>query len=108
MATVVTNLKQRFVAELPLWHLSLWQLFLRVVWAAWPWLVEAVLPGHEVLAFAPVFVFLPIAYIVGNSFVALFPSISFAYPLGISLTIFMLLYLCIVSWRQRRVQRTNP
>lgn len=108
VATPIVYLRNRFIAELPLWRLRYWQFALLILWSAWPWLAQALFPGNSTLALAPVFVFLPIAYLVGGLFSAAMPGFSYAYPLGISFTIFSITYLVIVSWRQRRVNRPNP
>ena len=108
MAAIVAKLKQRFIDELPLWRLSFWQFLLLVLWADWPWLAQWAVPGNADLAFGPVFIFLPFAYPVGGMFMALFPGLSFAYGLGVSVTIFALAYLGLVSGRQVHVRRHQP
>lgn len=108
MAALITNLRNRFSAELPLWRLSYWQIALLFLWSGWPWLAQVLFPGNSTLAFAPVFIFLPIAYFVGSLLAAAMPSLSYAYSIGISFAVFSVAYLAIVSWRQHRVRRSNP
>jgi|GEM_PF-5926986 len=108
MAAMVAKLKHRFIGELPLWRLSSWQFLLLLLWAVWPWLAQWAVPGNEALAFGPVFIFLPFAYVVGGVFVALFPGFAPAYALGVSSTIFLLAYLGLVSWRQTRARKHQP
>jgi membrane protein implicated in regulation of membrane protease activity len=103
MTTVLLGLWRRFLSELPLWRLHSWQLAVLGLLAIWPWLVQALFPGHELLSLAPVFVFLPVGYFVGGLFMALLP-VSWAYQLGVSVTVFVLSYLVIVSWRSRRAK----
>jgi len=102
------DLKYRFREELPLWRLSPMQTISLLVWAAWPWFSLWAFPENAALAFAPVFIFLPFAYPVGGMFMAFFPGLPFAYALGVSVTIFALAYLGLVSWRQARVRRHRP
>lgn len=104
MKSIFVRLRQRFFSEMPLWRLHSWQLALIALLSVWPWLVQALFPGHETLSLAPVFVFLPVGYLVGRLFEALFP-VSWAYPLGVSATIFLVSYLAVVSWRARRGKR---
>lgn len=99
---VVPRLRRRFFNEFPLWSLKQWQLALLLTWAAWPWLVQWLLPGYDALAFVPVFIFLPLAYPVGEGFAVLLPDFEAAYSLGVSAIIFLLAYLGLVSWRQSR------
>lgn len=101
----IAYLRNRFIAELPLWHLHYWQYGLLALWSAWPWLALAMFPDNETLALAPVSVFLPLAYLVGSLFSAAMPHFTYAYPLGVSITIFSISYLVIVGWRQRRTRR---
>lgn len=102
---MITRIKQRFVDELPLWRLSLRQLFLFLLWSVWPWLCQWMLPDQTALAFGPVIVFLPFAYVVGGLFTTLLPGFAHAYALGMSSTIFVLAYLGLVSWRQVGARR---
>jgi len=108
VAIPIAYFRNRFVAELPLWRLRYWQIALLILWSAWPWLAQALFPGNSTLALAPVFIFLPIAYLIGGLFSAAMPSFAYAYPLGVSLTIFSIAYLIVVSWRQRRAKCPNP
>ena len=63
--SVVAKLKQRFIGELPLWRLNVWQFLLLLLLAIWPWLSMWVIPNNKWLAFAPVIVFMPFAYVGG-------------------------------------------
>lgn len=99
---LLAKLKQRFVKELPLWRLRPWQFALLVFLAAWPWLVLMAVPGSSVLAFGPVVLFLPFAYLGGSALASLLPGVAYAYAFGASTTIFSLAYLALVSWRLRR------
>lgn len=100
MNSLANKLKQRFFDELPLFRLRSWQFILLMLWAAWPWLAQLAFPDNSVLAYGPVVVFLPFAYLVGSMFVAALPSFAPAYALGFSFTVFFLAYLGLVSWRQ--------
>jgi len=101
----IAYLRNRFVAELPLWHLHYWQCGLLILWSAWPWLALSIFPGNETLALAHVIVLLPIAYLVGGLLSAAMPNFAYAYHLGVSATIFSISYLVMVGWRQRRNRR---
>ena len=107
MQSVVAYLRDRFIAELPLWRLRWWQLTLIASWAAWPWIAGWLFPGDTDIAFLPVIVFLPFAYLVGGIFAAAFPDFSHAYEFGVSFTVFLVAYLVIVSWRQRRAKKRD-
>lgn len=107
MASAFVYLRNRFVAELPLWRLRHWQLALLICWATWPWLAQWFFPDNSTLALAPIIVFLPIAYLVGSLVSAALPGFGHAYTLGMSFTIFFVAYLVIVSWRQRRVRSAD-
>ena len=109
---MIPMLKQRFIAELPLWRLSGVQFLLLLLWAAWPSLATLVFPGNEALALAPVFIFLPFVYVVGYpltvSMAGLFSiPINAAHSLAIGITVFVLAYLGLVSWRQGRRRRSK-
>lgn len=108
MAATIAKLKQRFIGELPLWRLSFWQFLLLLLWASWPWLAQWAFPGNPALAFGPVFISPPFAYLVGSLFMALLPGCSQAYALGVSFTIFLLAYLGLVSWRQAHARKHQP
>lgn len=108
MTASIFSFRERFASELPLWRLRPWQLTLLVCWAAWPWIAGLVFPGNATVAFLPVFVFMPVAYLVGGLFASLFPQVSAAYTVGVSFTIFLCAYLGLVSWRQRRARRNKP
>ncbi len=103
MNSLAEKLKQRFIDELPLFRLSAWQFLLLLLWAVWPWLAQSIFPSNSILAYGPVVIFLPFAYLVGSMFVAALPSFAPAYALGFSFTVFFLAYLGLVSWRQRHV-----
>lgn len=104
MSSVAEKLKQRFFDELPLFRLGFWQFILLLLWAAWPWLAQLAVPDNSILAYGPVFIFLPFAYLVGSMFVAALPGFAPAYSLGFSFTVFFLAYLGLVSWRQRHAR----
>lgn len=108
VAALIAYFRNRFVAELPLWRLRYWQIALLILWSTWPWLAQALFPGNSTLALAPVFIFLPIAYVIGGLFSATITSFAYVYPLGVSLTIFSIAYLIIVSWRRRLAKRPPP
>jgi hypothetical protein len=101
MRFVLNTLCERWVREKKLWRLSLFQLSALLLLSAWPWLVEFVSPGNDGWALASVFLFMPFAYIGGSLFASVLPAVSLAYPFGVSLTIFLIAYLVLVSWRQR-------
>jgi hypothetical protein len=102
---MLTRIKERFADELPLRHLSASQFLFLLASTIWPWFSHVVFPGNDAVAFAPVFIFLPIAYPVGAAFMALLPDRVGAYAFGVSLTIFLLAYLELVSWRQARARK---
>lgn len=106
---VAANLTRRFIEELPLWRLSGGQFLLLLLWAAWPSLAGWVFPGSDALALGPVFVFLPFVYVVGYPLIALLPGLSgqMAHSLALGSTVFVLAYLCLVSWRQGRKRRAK-
>jgi hypothetical protein len=102
---MLAYLKARFKKELPLWHLKPWQFSLLVLWATWPWLCNWILPNNSFISLLPVIIFMPIAYLGGGLFVAMLPGWGPAYALGVSLTIFTLAYLGLVSWRQGKIRK---
>jgi hypothetical protein len=108
----IASLRRRFVDELPLWRLSLAQFLLLAFWAAWPLLSAWLFPRKDLLALAPVFIFLPFVYIVGYPLLMALPGTSgvpmqVMHPFALSTTIFVLAYLGLVSWRQGRKRRTR-
>lgn len=102
--SVVAKLKQRFIGELPFWRLNVWQFLLLLLLAIWPWLSMWVIPNNKWLAFVPVIVFMPFAYVGGAMLTQALPKsmAEFSYAAGVSLTIFFLAYLVLIIWRQRR------
>jgi hypothetical protein len=99
------HFRERFVSELPLWRLGTGQLVLLSLWATWPWLVNAVVPAHDLLAFAPMIPMLPFGYLGGSAAVALAPDFPPAYAIGFSMTAFALGYVVLVSWRHARERK---
>lgn len=99
---MLEGLRRRFLAELPLWRLSRRQLLLVLVWSAWPWFSLWLLPQDAFWPLLPVVVFLPVAYLVALVVELAFPALPHPFTWGLSLSVFALAWLGIVSWRQRR------
>lgn len=96
------SLRDRWNVELQYWRLRWWQFVLLLAWSVWPWLCSWWFPGHEELWLVPMIPFLPFGYIIGGVFMGLLPGVPWAYSLGVSVTIFCLSYLIVVSWRWHR------
>lgn len=103
----VHSLRDRWNVELQYWRLRWWQLGLLVAWSIWPWLCFWWFPAHEELWLVPMIPFLPLGYIVGGIFMGLLPGIPWAHSLGMSVTIFSLSYLIVVSWRWHRAGKQS-
>lgn len=106
--TLAVRLRDRWNRELKYWRLSWWQLVLLLVWSYWGWICNWLIPGYPELWLLPQTPFLGIGYFAGGLFMALFPGQPWAFPLGISLTVFLLTYLALVSWRWRREGKQEP
>jgi hypothetical protein len=92
----------RWNSELKYWYLRWWQFLLMLVWSTWPWVCTWIFPEHLGLWLFPQAPFLPFGYLIGGLFMAALPDIKWAYPFGMSFTIFSLTYLALVSWRWHR------
>jgi len=107
--TTAMYLRNRWNKYLKYWRLRWWQFALLVLWSAWSWVCSGLFPGHPELWLFPQAPFLAFGYLGGGLFMAIFPGQSWAYPLGLSFTIFLLTYLVLVSWRwHRESKRPNP
>lgn len=97
---MISELATRWHLELAYWRLRLWQFVGLVLLSVWPWLIGTVLPGDHWLVIGPVIVFMPLAYMGGSALHALVPNMDVAFQIGASITIFLVAYLVVVSWRQ--------
>lgn len=80
---VLFALVARLKSELPYWRLSTAQCGGLALLAAWPWLmIHAAIPGADVLAFVPVIVFVPIAWLLGSTCVSLASDLGVNFPRG--------------------------
>jgi hypothetical protein len=107
--TVATYLRDRWHKELKFWRLRWWQFALLLLWSTWPWIFGWTFPRHPELWLFPQAPLLAFGYLGGGLFMAIFPRQPWAYPLGLSFTVFLLTYLILVSWRwHRESKRVTP
>lgn len=104
---VAVYLRTRWNNELQYWRLRWWQLVLLLVWSLWSAICGWLFPGYPELWLFPQAAFLPLGYVIGSLFLAIFPGQPWAYALGLVFTVFLLTYLALVSWRQAKKRRSK-
>lgn len=100
--TGANYLRNRWNKELEYCLLRWWQFVLLLLWSTWSLICGWLFPTRPELWLFPQAPFLPFGYLGGGLFMAIFPGQSWAYPLGLSFTVFLITYLALVSWRWHR------
>jgi hypothetical protein len=91
--------------EWPLFRLSPLQFLFIALLSLWPHLAHFAARATDWVAWLPIVIFMPLAYLLASSLAALAHGAPVGYAVGLSLAIFAQAYLILVSWRQRRARR---